>query len=667
MELAIFVTWALSLAALVFSAAYALWSRRRTEGRRMLSALTFFTAGVFVSIWLFLLPQNYSQNYSASDNKAVELIMAVLMSLLNTLQVFINDGSTETLEHVTECAAENISALHTPYTLYAGLLIVAAPILTFGNVLSLFKGFNEEIRFRRSRRRRVFIMSELNNMSVTLAEDIMNKVNAEPLKKVVVFAGVDDAADSELVSKAKEMNAIVLKRAVTELPLTELRNAEVFLIGRDENENITLAADITRNLNECGKRRRNQKMRIFAFSHSWASGRVIDSLKYENLPKVKMPKDENERKKWVKARKYPPPDFRLRRVDIVRLFVWNEVAKMGFSEYDGDVSILIAGFGAYGLEFFKTMSWFCQLYGRRLEINIVDKAADVEAILNRHCPMMTQLNGRLDIEYSVRCFPDVDFDTDSFDRLLNYFGDDPRLREISARLRRTTHAVISLGNDNADIEAALYLRRLFDRIHVPSGKLFEGTAENDYTNEPRIYAVLYDDHLNSDDIISMELFDYKKISYSVSFIGGLSAKYSYKTVCNEELEEKASEYHLGWNDLENNPNNFEGIEQGANKYEELEYFRLSSMSKALYINKNCERLDALREKFPNVKNVISRNEHDRWMLYICSEGYICGRRRDRAKVHPCITKFDELPKKNRRMDDCTEFIKKELNKKRTEE
>lgn len=660
MELAIYVTWGLSLGLLIFSAIYAWGRHRKTAGGRWLSALTVFTAGFFVAVWLFLLPQNYSQKYIVSDNMAIDVIMAALMSLLNTLQVFINDGSTETLKLVRQCAAENFSALQTPYTLYAGLLIVAAPILTFGNVLSLFKGFNEEIRFRLSRRKRVYIMSELNNMSITLARSIIDEPDKKDEqgralpKKTVVFAGVDDDADGELISEAREMNAIVLKRAATDLALTDLKNSEIFLIGNDENENITQAAAITTRLNEREPHRKTRrKTRIFAFSHSGASGRVIDSLEYKNLPKVRMPENNADCNRWVEKCEYPPPDFRLRRVDIVRLFVWNEVAKMGFSEHEDDLSILIAGFGTYGLEFFKTMSWFCQLYGRRLEINIVDRAPDVGAVLNRHCPMITRLDGRLNCDYSVRCISDIDFGTNSFSELLNYSGDDADRREISERLRRTTHMIIALGDDNADIEAALYLRGLFDRIHMPKGDPFDSAEEKDYINKPWIYAVLYDDHLSSDDIINMKLSDYKNVSYSINFIGGLSAKYSYKTVCNEELEKLASRMHLGWNNIETGKKTFENIASGANRYEELEYYRLSSMAKAMYIIKCKDRLDRL----PQVDDIISRNEHDRWTLYMCTEGYVFGKRADRSKVHPCITIYDKVPDEYKEKDDWTILFK----------
>lgn len=611
----------LSFGWLIFSAIYVWGHYKKTANGKRLSALSLFTACVFISVWLFLLPVNYI-SFGGEAGTVSEMlsgwITALMMTLLNTLQVFINDGSTDTFILAAEYASDIPAVwLRTPYTLYAALLIVAAPVFTFGNVLSLFKGFAENIRFDLSRRKHVYIMSQLNNCSVTLAKSIMSE-SSEGGGRLIVFMDVNDDTESELIFAAKELNAVILKRTVTELDLVHFKKpVELFLIGSDENENVTRATAITEKLN---KRCSKQDMKIFAFAHSRASGRIIDSVEYGNLL------NSANLSEVVSANvdfRYRCPSFHLRRVDVYRQFVWNELPKMGFFADGKDISILIVGFGTYGMEFFKGASWFCQLLGRKLEINIIDKNPDIDSVLMRYCPGLPTVNEKINPDYSVECISDVDIETDKFDRLLRDAS------ETGARLRRTTHVIIALGSDDADTEAAIYLRELFDRVDPLE------TAEREKT---QIFALLYDDHLSSGDSPqNRSLINHKKTPYNINFIGGLSAKYNHGVICNYDLEEKGLKLHLNWEEKES-----EDI-QDRLLYEKFEYYRLSSMAQALYREELNEYMKAYPDDHKNDEQRLKNNEHNRWIIYMCADGYIYGERRnDRAKVHYDIVHFNDL-------------------------
>lgn len=446
---------------------------RKSEKEKFLSPLSRFTGWFFLSVLFFLIPIHYFE-FDAQTECYVGLglsfensINPALLSLLNTLQVFINDGSTETFESAAAFAQGIGGWLRQAYTFYGALLIVGAPILTFGNVLSMFKGFFHGIRFGFIKNKRVYIMSQLNNGSITLAKDILSQNGKTKPKSVIVFTDVNDEVNNELISSANAIKAIILKRKINELDLSRLKHIELFLIGEDENDNINRALAITKELNESKKEDHTQTIRVFAFAHNRANGCVIDSAEYKNLLSDKSIADDN-----ISNETYSEPDFRLRRVDIVRQFVWNEVQQMGFFKggCDRPLSILIVGLGTYGLEFFKTMSWFCYLYDRPLEINIIDKDPNIRSIAERNCPGL--LTTADDIKnYSVEIFPDIDTETDSFAKLLNEAG------ARGKRLRRTTHAVIALGDDNTNTEAAIYLRELFDRVNPPAMYLSEALDE----------------------------------------------------------------------------------------------------------------------------------------------------------------------------------------------
>lgn len=161
----------LSFCWLFFSVIYVWIYYKNTAKKKRISALSMFTVCVFVSVWLLLLPADYA----LFGTDGARPVTSAIMTLLNTLQVFINDGSTDTFNLLSEYAAQYIPALYVPYTLYAALIITDAPILALGNVLMLFKEFTEELRFAFSGRKHVYIMSKLNNYSVTLARSIMKQ------------------------------------------------------------------------------------------------------------------------------------------------------------------------------------------------------------------------------------------------------------------------------------------------------------------------------------------------------------------------------------------------------------------------------------------------------------------------------------------------------------
>lgn len=639
------ITGALSLIITVFSAVYVLGFYRKKSYEKRLSALSVFTMFFFVSIWVFMLPEFYI-SYKIDGQRVIK---PLLLAFVNTIQMFIGDGNLDAFDAATENAAQFIPKIRVPYTLYASLLFVIAPILTFGNVLSLFKGFTEEIRFSlAARRKNVYIMSKLSDRSRTLAESICREKSD---KTLIIFAGVDDSTDSELLFSARELNAVILRKSIIELDLAKIKkSAEIFLIGEDETENINRALLLTERLNS---RKSNQMIKIFAFSHDRASGVVVDSADYSGLLEEwkKSVGAVEPRKSSLES--YQPPNFRLRRVDIVRQFVWSAIQGMDFfsGKYCGKLSITIFGLGTYGLEFFKAVSWFCHLDKRMLEINLVDKNPDIRSVLNRHCQSLLTISDENDgcdnlakeheltaPFYNVRCVSGIDLDDGSFSELLSYSGDDRERAELSERLRSTTHAIVALGSDRTNTETAIYLRELFDRVNPPK-------IEKEITENTNIYSLLYSDCERPE---NRALRNYKGTPYNIKFIGGLSEKYSHETVCSSELEMEAFCEHVGWCKKMFENGSYTGADHANNvlSYERFEYNRVASISKAIYCKAISECLAQMTEE------EMVRNEHNRWTLYMCSNNYINPgqNRNDRAKIHNLIVPFDKLPESEKGKD-----------------
>jgi hypothetical protein len=238
--------------------------------------------------------------------------------------------------------------------------------------------------------------------------------------------------------------------------------------------------------------------------------------------------------------------------------------------------------------------------------------------------------------------------------VLLYEGEDAEKRRISERLRRTTIAVVALGEDDVNIEVAVYLRTLFDRangLHV--GKDISCDSEC-----PSIYSIVYDGQkagvLQSEgdgkNAGSEFLVNHREIPYHIRFIGSFSSQYDYSRVYSSRMEVDAGKQHQSWNERS------ESRGDDSKNYQRFEYYRLSSIARELHT-------EALKKAFPELFSCQKedcecelcakrkRIEHMRWNAYMRSLGYVMNETRaDRAKTHNDLRAWSELPPIERQKD-----------------
>ena len=632
---------ALSVLFLAFYTWYSFFVYRKIEqSKRAFTVAVFYTVGVFISTLLVFIPVYYLR-YGFGDSFA--FVRPLLIAFHNTLRVFILDGEFDTVIWASRGLSE---WLHVAYTAYCSVLYVVAPVLTLGSVLSFFRNFRSEIRYRFCGKRRVFIFSELNVGSLALAKSIMRKYPQE--KPVFVYTDVyeqNEESSHELALEANNINAICLKKDVTHLNVSAKKGSvEIFLIGSDESENISQAAVLTERFNGENKK---QDIKIFVFAVGRESGYIIDSLNYDAL--LKRATDEG----------FVDGTFRIRRVNCVKQLVWRSVPGMELFDRckNKTVSVMIAGLGSFGTEFFKMLVWYCQMEGYTLELNIFDKSRDrvtgeavtIVSRLARQCPEVFRKNPSADendAKYDIRCFDFVDFSCDSFERL----WDD---QEIAGRLGRTTAVLVALGDDDQNIETAVYLRSLFDRKNGITAHEQYGMKDE----SPDIYSIVYDGTKSGtvSDGGDGFLRNYKRIPYNIRFIGGTEQQYDYDNVYDAATEKDAFRYHVEWTKVsednvmkaqaacydpekitELERSELEKLKNAQADYERYEYYRLSSMAKAIH-----------KKAVPGNSETALKTEHIRWNAYMRTEGYSFGRRADRALVHDELTDWETYKKENK--------------------
>ena len=203
-----------------------------------------------------------------------------------------------------------------------------------------------------------------------------------------------------------------------------------------------------------------------------------------------------------------------------------------------------------------------------------------------------------------------------------------------AALGPVSLAIVALGSDQADIEAAVKLRTLFRRS-CPE-------------RTPAIEAVVYQSS-KARLVKDRPLVDYRGNDAQIHFIGDLEDTYSYDVIVSSELERLARERHLKWATKEN-------LHEETVRFYRFEYFYRSSV--ASVIRRRIRSLVGVPgidkepgERTDEERRAIQRMEHAGWNAYMRTEGFCLGKRDDLAKLHHDLIPFDQLPLKEQIKDD----------------
>jgi hypothetical protein len=218
-------------------------------------------------------------------------------------------------------------------------------------------------------------------------------------------------------------------------------------------------------------------------------------------------------------------------------------------------------------------------------------------------------------QYRITVHSGLDVQTASFEKAIS-------------RLTGATYVFVALGDDDVNINTAVRLRMLFERMKI----------------HPVIQAVVN----NSQQKKALEgIKNYRGQAYDITFVGDIESSFAEKVIIDSELEEEALQRHLKW-----------GKEEEFWTYE---YNYRSSVASAIHMRarKKCgipgadKKEEALTEEERNIIEVL---EHRRWNAYMRSEGYVYSgskdkaSRNDLAKMHHDLVDFSSLTEEEKRKD-----------------
>lgn len=567
------------------------WIFKPEEGPPPRPFYTIF-AGVLIAVFVGMIPV-FINILSEESGAGIKLI---LFDAIQTLQVFTGDaGYDPILDNITE-AATGISKI---YSTYMSCLFFAAPVLTFGFLVSLFKNVFTGVRYRIHYFGDVFIFSALTEKSLVLARSIRKKNS----KAILVFTNVEEDEpdiDTKDLDAAKEIKALITPKDILSMKFGKhSSSAEMtfFLISEDKNTNLIKSLKII----DRYKNRKNTNLYVFS------TGRE-DELFLSNANRG---------------------EIKVRRINSVRSLIYrflydegDRLFERAVAGKDGqkEIHAVILGFDQRGKECLKALTWYGQMDGYSISIDAYDRDELAEDRFAALCPdlLSEEFNGKLipgENRYSIRIHSGTEIGSKSF-------------VESIRSLENCTFAFVSLGDDAENIKQATSLRVLCERAGW----------------KPIIKAVLSDSEARE---VLAGAKNYRGQAYEIEPIGDIESMYSQENLMGTELERLALERHLKW-----------GKEE---EFWQYEYNYRSSVATAIHMKAriSCGIPGAGKkeeELTDTEKIILEKLEHRRWNAYMRSEGYIYSGSRDKAsrndlaKMHHDLVPFDQLSKEEKEID-----------------
>jgi hypothetical protein len=285
-----------------------------------------------------------------------------------------------------------------------------------------------------------------------------------------------------------------------------------------------------------------------------------------------------------------------------------------------EISAVVVGTGRHGTEMVKSLAWYCQMDGYKIEINAFDKDDLAEEKFNALAPelMSSDYNGVMiegEAQYKITVHSGVDVETAKFANAIR-------------NLKNVTYVLVSLGNDDINISTAVTLRMLFERMGI----------------HPVIQAIVYNTQQKK---ALTGIKNYRGQPYDIDFIGDLESYYTEDVILDSTLEAEALQRHLKW-----------GKEEEFWTYE---YNYRSSVASAIHMRARilCNIPGAAKkedELTQEERTSIEALEHRRWNAYMRAEGYVFSgskdksSRNDLAKMHHDLVDYASLTEEVKRLD-----------------
>lgn len=356
-----------------------------------------FGAGVFLMLVVLICP-------SYSIQKSPFVLGLALMQSMAAMLLNANAG-----EILAAFDGYTLSFIGVYKAILLALLIIA-PLFTVGITLSFFSGKFTRLIYRiRSLFRPSYLFFEINERTLFIAEEVAKKNK----KAIIVFAvNVEkDAIDASWLDRIKKIGTII-NEDIVNISHSLRHERNYYLLCSEGRVNLDAGLRLYQKYNQ----RKAGTVNMWLYTTDEISEVIFDHL-YETF-NVRILREEDMIAKSL----------------VVNYPLYNAVN-------NGKLSVLIIGSGKIGLEILRTVTACSCLGGKvKVELNVVDANAEKARItFEKSAPLLAK-------KWNIK-FHEADVNTSRFTEVLN---------DITP-----TYIVLALGNQNINIETAIYIRRIY--------------------------------------------------------------------------------------------------------------------------------------------------------------------------------------------------------------
>ena len=329
------------------------------------------------------------------------------VAILQSMQVmFMQMDPTSILAAVEGVEVGFVGA----YEVILLILCIVGPLFTLGITLSFFiDKFTRLIYHFLSRFRPSFLFSEINERTLCVAEDIACKNK----RALIVFAvrTKSDDIDAESLDRINEIGASIINDDVVNIKHSLKHERNYYLLSADGSANLDAGLRLYNVYNE----QQTGNVNMWLYTREDISEVIFDHL-YETF-NVRLINEES-----LIARQL-----------VTDHPLYNAVE-------NGKLSVLLVGGGRIGLEILRWATACSCLGDVKTEFTVIDLYADkAKATFEQTCPELAE---RWNIKFLTADITTVDFKN--------------TLLQI-----RPTYVVVSLGDQNKNMQTALYVRRVY--------------------------------------------------------------------------------------------------------------------------------------------------------------------------------------------------------------
>lgn len=559
------------------------------------------TACLFVATYIVYIPVYVS---------SFDVLSGLIGNLVHVLQVVTIDTEIMQFYDVIINGVGNL-AFAKVYILLLGILHVSLPsIAALTAVTVLFRCFSSmQLFFANGGKKTMFVFSEFNERSFHFAKSLRKT------KGSIIFAG----SSEDSLNNVNDTNYgfIFMEESISELKIRSKKGKEIHLFCISEDEDLSLAHTLQLIEKFSGLEESEQEhIHIYQFSKDQDYSVYIDSANKGALD--------------------------VHCVNEYEKLVYNLLDKHPLFQYaNSDIHVLLHGLSSINIIALKAIAWCGQLCGFTIKLSVVGIH-----ITKQIDALKIAVPGLFTMRYNIN-FYDCKTEKEIVDIIKTQCGD-------------ANYIIVSEETDNDTMNRGIVLRRLFYGVDAS------------FSNCPPIFCYIKEPSKFNivKNLSTAESNQKRKMSYDLMPFGSISEVYEYEKLVDSDLEKIAKNVHLAYEEIfSDSPID---VKEALKRYNIFEVNKRSNRANALHIRYKLNLLGLDYTDREDVEEVdintfftdehlekMSISEHDRWMAFLETEGWIQSTKEDVyaykesgiskgrhncpiLKMHPYICAYEEL-------------------------